>query len=185
MSKIVIISGSPTDNSRLFALTDHVTNQLEVEGHEVKHINVSELPADALVRANFRNSEIIAANELVAQADAIIIASPVYKAAYTGILKAYLDLLPQKGFENKITLPLFIGGTLAHLLAIEYSLKPLVHILGGYTILPGVFAIDEWVDRLEEGGYHLKESLVNRLTLATNQLHEQLLKLQLKVTVLQ
>jgi FMN reductase len=59
-------------------------------------INVSDLPAEDLISAHF-DPAIQQANELVEKADAIIVASPVYKASYTGVFKTYLDLLPQKG----------------------------------------------------------------------------------------
>lgn len=74
----------------------------------------------------------------------VVIASPVYKASYTGILKAFLDLLPQTGLKGKVTLPLFIGGTIAHLLSLDYTLKPLLSVLGSRNIVGGVFTIDQW-----------------------------------------
>jgi hypothetical protein len=36
----------------------------------------------------------------------VVIASPIYKAAYPGALKALLDLLPQATLAGKIALPL-------------------------------------------------------------------------------
>ncbi|WP_437719533.1 NAD(P)H-dependent oxidoreductase [Sorangium sp. So ce448] len=47
----------------------------------------------------------------------VVIATPIYKASYTGALKAFLDLLPQFGLAGKAALPLATGGTLAHVLA--------------------------------------------------------------------
>jgi len=64
------------------------------------------LPAEDLIKARFDSEAILNANKKVAEADGVIIASPVYKAAYTGILKTYLDLLPQKGFAEKTIFPL-------------------------------------------------------------------------------
>jgi FMN reductase len=62
-------------------------------------------------------------------ASGVIIVSPVYKAAYSGALKTLLDLLPQDILKDKPVFPLMVGGSGAHLLAIDYSLKPL---LAGY-----------------------------------------------------
>lgn len=171
MSKIVIVSGSPTERSRLFALTDYATKQLEEEGHTVEHIKVASLSSDALIRADFNHPDIIAASQLVANADGVIIASPVYKATYTGVLKTFLDLLPQKGLVGKKVLPLFIGGTIAHLLAIDYGVKPLLNALGATTIHTGVFAIDEWVSKED---YRIDEQLSARLESAIKDYSEWL-----------
>ncbi|MDQ0896682.1 NAD(P)H-dependent oxidoreductase [Paenibacillus sp. V4I7] len=61
------------------------------------------------------------------------------EASYTGVLKAFLDLLPQKGLECKVVLPLAVGGTISHLLAIDYALKPVLSALGARNILQGVY----------------------------------------------
>ena len=47
---------------------------------------------------------------------AVVIATPVYKAAYSGILKAFLDLLPQDGLDGKLVLPTPAGLQLFELL---------------------------------------------------------------------
>ena len=163
MSNIVIISGSPTATSRLFAITDFAKAQLEQQGHHVEHIKVAELSAEALIKADFKHPDIIEASKRVEEADGVIIASPVYKATYTGVLKTFLDLLPQKGLAHKPILPLFIGGTLAHLLAIDYGVKPLLTALGAQTIHTGVYAIDEWVKKDEQLQYLIDEQLRLRL----------------------
>jgi len=170
MSKIVLIAGSPTHGSRLFGLTQYATDHLALSGYEVDVVSAAELPAEDLLRANINSSAIQQALATIAQADAVIIASPVYKAAYSGALKTILDLVPQKGFQGKVVLPLFIGGTIAHLLAIDYALKPVVAALGGTNILTGVFAVDQWVSRTEHGGFELTEELKDRIDASVSEL---------------
>lgn len=51
----------------------------------------------------------------------MIIATPIYKAAYTGVLKVFLDLLPTNALAGKIILPIGTGATPAHLLALDYG----------------------------------------------------------------
>src|SRR5699024_11441012 len=67
-------------------------------------------------------------------------------SAYTGILKALLDLLPQDVFKSKVVLPIMLGGSYKHLLAIEYTLKPVISILKGNS-LNGVYIVDNKVDK--------------------------------------
>ena len=60
------------------------------------------------MRADF-NSPAIKQAIAAVEGAAVIIASPVYKASYSGALKTILDILPQKGLQGKVVLPLFIG----------------------------------------------------------------------------
>jgi FMN reductase len=174
MSHIVIISGSPTPGSRLNGLIRHVESKWIEKDIKVSHIRVTELPADALLHANFKDEQIQAALALVESASGIVIASPVYKASYTGILKAFLDLLPQTGLKGKIILPLFIGGTIAHLLSLDYALKPVITVLGGRHILGGVYAIDQWILKLDDGAFDLTEELQERLNHSAEELAEEI-----------
>ncbi len=176
MSKVVILSGSPSTQSRLYGLIHYATEQLREAGAEVTLLNVVDLPAEDLIKANFNSPDVTASLALLADADAVIVASPVYKAAYSGLLKIFLDLVPQEGLREKPVLPLFIGGTLAHLLVINYALKPVLNALGGRHILGGVYAVDQWVERLPGGAYGLSEELVVRLDRSVKELNE-LLKL--------
>lgn len=175
MANIIIISGSPTANSRLNGLIQHSEEQLKELGHEVVHLQVAALPAEDLIKANFASPAVIEAVAQVEKADAVIIASPVYKASYTGVLKTFLDLIPQKGFQNKLIVPLFIGGTISHLLSIDYALKPVAAALGATHILSGVYAIDQWVERVDGGGFKLSEELTERLAGTVSQLNEELI----------
>ncbi|TVX96450.1 NADPH-dependent FMN reductase [Cohnella terricola] len=180
MSHIVIISGSPTPGSRLNGLIEFVEGKWNEKGIKISHIRVADLPAEALLHANFKDEQILAALALVESASGVVIASPVYKASFTGILKAFLDLLPQTGLKGKVTLPLFIGGTIAHLLSLDYALKPVLSVLGSRNILAGVFAIDQWVQRLENGGFELSDELAERLDRSADELAEEIEWLDLR-----
>ncbi|GCL70635.1 FMN reductase (NADPH) [Paenibacillus naphthalenovorans] len=162
--KIAIIVGSPNKVSRLNGLTRFVEEKLQASGNvQLNWVQVTELPPDDLIYARFDSQDVRLANGKVQEADAVIVASPVYKASYTGVLKTYLDLLPQGALEGKIVLPLFIGGTISHLLSIDYALKPVLAALGARHVLGGVFAVDSWVTKTEQGGYELEEELKSRL----------------------
>lgn len=167
MSKIVIISGSPNEASRLNGIVQYVQHQLIEQNLTTKIISVVYLPAEDLIHANFNSPAIQEANKLVEEANAVIIASPVYKASYTGVLKTYLDLLPQKGLDGKIIAPLFIGGTIAHLLSIDYALKPVLASMGARLYVSGVYAVDSQIERTQgdngEPIFTLTEDLQLRL----------------------
>ncbi|MCT8152809.1 NADPH-dependent FMN reductase, partial [Klebsiella aerogenes] len=98
-----------------------------------------------LLYARFDNPALHTLNEQLAGADGLIIATPVYKASFSGALKTLLDLLPERALEGKIVLPLATGGTIAHMLAVDYALKPVLNALKAQEILHGVFADDSQV----------------------------------------
>ncbi|MDQ8735082.1 NADPH-dependent FMN reductase [Paenibacillus sp. LHD-38] len=178
MPKIVIISGSPNASSRLNGITQYVEQQLIEKNLTVDLITVVSLPPEDLIHARFGSPAIVEANKLVEDADAVIIASPVYKASFTGVLKTFLDLLPQKGLDGKIIAPLFIGGTIAHLLSIDYSLKPVLASMGAKIYVSGVYAVDSQINRTQEPNeapvFEINEELTLRLTETVNELTREL-----------
>ncbi|MDR7318042.1 NADPH-dependent FMN reductase [Brevibacillus nitrificans] len=174
MAKIVVISGSPYKGSRLDTVLAQADRLLQEAGHQAEWIHVRDLPADDLLHVRFDSPAIVQANEKVAQADAVVIATPIYKAAYSGALKVFLDLLPQKGLENKLVLPVAIGGTIAHLLAIDYALKPVISALGARHVLAGAFILDALVKKGEDGTGELQEEAAARLKDSVGQLVQEL-----------
>ena len=147
MTKTVIINGTNSRTSRVSAIQQYILRELE----NTETIEVFTLPAYDLITANFASEEIRKANLVVEQADVVIVLTPIYKAAYSGILKVYLDLIPQKGFENKHIIPIAVGGTQHHLLAIDYALKPIFSALGATSISQGVFILDKQIEWKEQG----------------------------------
>lgn len=174
-AKIAVIVGSPNKESRLNGLVWYVAEKLSAaENVEFQRIHTADLPPADLVFARFDSPDVRGANRKVEEADAVVVASPVYKASYSGVLKAYLDLLPQKALEGKIVLPLMIGGTISHLLAAEYALKPVLSALGARHILGGVFAVDTWVTKSGQDRYELTGELRQRLDDSAAQLLQEL-----------
>lgn len=68
--------------------------------------------------------------ERVRSSDVLIVASPTYKAAYTGLLKAFLDRFPDQGLADVCAVPVMTGGSAGHSLAPDTTLRPLLAALG-------------------------------------------------------
>jgi SsuE family FMN reductase len=100
--------------------------------------------AEAVLAADTQHPAISDVVEAVEAAHGLIVASPVYKAAYTGLLKAFLDLLPQYALARKTVLPLVTGGTPAHLLAVDYALRPVLASMGAH-VGQGYFLLDQLI----------------------------------------
>ncbi|MFD6556299.1 NADPH-dependent FMN reductase [Streptomyces sp. NPDC058398] len=151
MATIVSVSGSPSPTSRTTRLLRHLDDRLRLHGHEVIPLDVRTLPAQALLGADFRHPAIVEAAALFEGADGVVIGTPVYKAAYSGLLKSLLDLLPQYALAGKTVLPLATGGSTAHVLAIDYALRPVLTSMGASHIVPGWFTLDKDVTAGEDG----------------------------------
>lgn len=160
---IVSLSGSPSPRSRSRWLLQLAQTRLESNASEASLIAVRELPSAALLDADTRAEPIRRAIDQIARAELLLVATPIYKAAYSGLLKLFLDLLPPDTLRGKTVLPLATGGSLAHFLALDYALKPVLAALGARDILDGVYATDAQLVPHESGGYVPDAVLVERL----------------------
>ena len=164
--KIIGIQGSPSAGSRSGSLLAVAQSRLQAVAGNAHLIAVRELPPQALLHAQFDHPLIRQALAEVAQAQVVLIATPIYKAAYSGLLKTFLDLLPQDALRGKTVLPLATGGSIAHLLALDYALKPVLSALGARDILDPVYATDAQIPRHETLGYSPLPEVVERIDLA-------------------
>ncbi|MBC3434609.1 NADPH-dependent FMN reductase [Pseudomonas sp. BW16M2] len=142
---VVSVGGSPSLRSRSGVLLERSRDWLQERGVEVVTFQVREFPAEDLLHARFDSPQVRHFNELVAQADGLVVATPVYKASFAGALKTLLDLLPERALEHKVVLPIATGGSIAHMLAVDYALKPVLSALKAQETLQGIFADDSQV----------------------------------------
>lgn len=157
MSTILTISGSPSTSARTGVLVGHVNSRLVEAGHDVRTLQVRQLPTLPLLTEDLTDPEISAAVTCVLDADGIVVASPVYRAAYSGLVKALLDLLPKRALRGRAILPLATGGSQGFLVAMDYALNPLLASKGADHVVRGEFVLDSRI-RPELGESALDES---------------------------
>jgi len=146
MPSVLVVSASPSEKSKTAALAQHVTDRLISMEMEARHVRLRDLLPEALVRADTSNAEVAEAVALVKDAHGVVLVTPTYKASYSGLLKVFLDLLPQYALAGKAILPLATGGTLAHALMLDYALRPVLHALGARHSVQGHFVIESVLD---------------------------------------
>nr|BFD86413.1 NADPH-dependent FMN reductase [Streptomyces sp. Xyl84] len=151
MATVLSVSGSPSASSRTHRLLRHLDQRLVDQGHDVIPLDVRAVPAEALLGADPRHPAIVEAAGLFARADGVVVGTPVYKASYAGVLKALLDLLPQYALTGKTVLPLATGGSVAHVLAIDYALRPVLTSMGAAHVVQGWFTLDKDITVREDG----------------------------------
>ena len=154
------ISGSPAARSKSRTLLERALSTLAERGVTTTLIDLSALPADALL-ARRRATEVENALGSVSQATIIVASTPVYRATYSGLLKVFFDLLPLNGLVGKTGIPIATGGSPAHQLVIDHGLRPLFASVGAVTTPTGVYGTDS---AFENGAPH--ESLIARLDAA-------------------
>ncbi|MCF5050401.1 NADPH-dependent FMN reductase [Pseudomonas syringae] len=142
---VVTLGGSPSQRSRSGVLLDKTRQWLQDKGVEVVSYQIRDFPAEDLLHARFDSPKVIDLLQQVANADGLVIATPVYKASFSGALKTVLDLLPERALAHKIVLPMATGGSIAHMLAVDYALKPVLSALKAQELLHGIFAEDSQI----------------------------------------
>ena len=174
MAFVVTIGGSPSGSSRSAAVLDLARQRLQARGNETEAIVVRSLNPEDLIYERYESPALKATFETVSRADGIIIATPIYKAAYSGVLKVYLDLLPANSFAQKVVLPMATGGSPAHTLVIDYALRPVLTALGSSHILGGVYLIDSEIKPLnaasDTSAIQLETSAAERFEAALDEL---------------
>lgn len=76
----------------------------------------------------------------IEQADVLVVASPIYRAAYPGLFKHVFDLVGRGGLEHKPVILAANGGSAHHALVIESHLRPLFSSLGAHTAPTGIYS---------------------------------------------
>ena len=142
---VVTLGGSPSQRYRSGVLLDKTRQWLQRQGVEVVSYQIRDFPAEDLLHARFDSPKVIDLLQQIANADGLLIATPVYKASFSGALKTVLDLLPERALAHKVVLPIATGGSIAHMLAVDYALKPVLSALKAQELLHGIFAEDSQI----------------------------------------
>ena len=146
---ILALSSAPDVSSRADAVGARSAERLRRLGHEVVELRIRDLPAEPLLWRDLSHPAIVGALDLLDSADAVIVTSAVYQASFAAPLKAFLDLLPMNGLRGKQVLPFMVGGSLAHVLALDYGLRPVLQSLtpahvstGRYVLASSITVLD-------------------------------------------
>lgn len=147
MTTITLVVGSNQSYSRVQGLVEYCMDQFSLMNLKTDLIMVNELNHEALLTADFSHPDILEANQKIMNSQAVLFFTPIYKASYSGILKTYLDLLPQKALSEKIVYSVALGGSTNHVLALPYALEPVLKELGAEYLLQSTFIHQSAVTR--------------------------------------
>ena len=139
---VIAFSGSPSTTSKTALLAEHVLGLVGCPGSPGRHYRVGAVEPRALLTGNVKDALLAEMVQAVEAAHGVIVATPIYKAAYSGLLKAFLDVLPQFALAGKAVLPVATGGSIAHVLALDYALRPVLQSMGARHIVQSHFVAE-------------------------------------------
>jgi FMN reductase len=88
--------------------------------------------------------------DVVLKADVLVVASPVFKATYTGLLKVFLDRLGYHALSSSLALPILVMKHPEHALSVEIHMRPLLVELGATVPTPGLAVIESDLGKLDQ-----------------------------------
>jgi FMN reductase len=138
---VAVVVGNPKPQSRTLDAATYVARELSGQEPDLV-VDLAELGARLL---DWQDETVAGLVAEVGAADLVVFASPTYKAAYTGLLKLFLDRFKTDGLGG-IAIPLMLGGGPGHALAPELTLRPVLTEVGGIVPTKGLYVVDSAYD---------------------------------------
>jgi FMN reductase len=138
VSSIVVIVGNPRAGSRTRAVGEAVAARLAacIDGAGVDVIELADVGPALFEWADPHVDQLRAQ---VRDAAALVVATPTYKASYTGLLKLFLDRFDAGELGGVPTVSVMTGGSAAHTLAVDVHLTPVLVEIGASCPARGLY----------------------------------------------
>ncbi|MFT4267426.1 MAG: FMN reductase [Xenophilus sp.] len=160
--KIVAVAGSTRSPSRTLVLVDHLlaglAQAVPVETQLIELGSLAPQLAGGLERGGLPAAA-QAQIEAIEHADLLLVASPVYRASYTGLFKHLFDLVHHEALIDVPVLLAATGGSDRHALVIDHQLRPLFSFFQARTLPIGVYASEQDFDGYAIGSAALRERI--------------------------
>ena len=141
---VVAVVGNPRPDSRTHRLARTLASEVaRVLGAAAGEVDLAEFGPAVLDQGA---AGVRAAVAEVLGAGVLVVASPTYKATYSGLLKAFLDRLGTGSLAGKTAVPVLLGGAPSHQLAVDVHFTPLLLELGAAVPARGLFVLESDVE---------------------------------------
>ncbi|AGL85975.1 MULTISPECIES: FMN reductase [Pseudomonas] len=142
---VVALSGGTWRPSRTLVLTQALL--AELSGHLSFNAHLIELgdiarPVGAALSRQELPAEVEAELQAIENADLLIVAAPVYRGSYPGLLKHLFDLIDLNALIDTPVLLAATGGSERHALVLDHQLRPLFSFFQALTLPIGVYATE-------------------------------------------
>jgi FMN reductase len=135
---VAVVVGSPEPASRTLTAATRLAESLA--GTPDLVLDLVRLGPELLDESSERVAGLVA---WIGAADLVIVASPTYKGAYTGLLKLFLDRFDRGTGLRGLAVPLMLGRGLEHSLTPELTLRPVLTELGATVPGRGLYVTEE------------------------------------------
>jgi FMN reductase len=145
---LVAVSGSLHSPSKTTVLTrailDEAVAQLDDDRIEPHLIELSEVGTEfaGALQRDALSPVALETLQRIEEATLLIVASPVYRASFTGLFKHVFDFVGQYSLIDKPVLLAATGGSDRHALILEHQFRPLFSFFQAVTLPLGVYAKD-------------------------------------------
>ncbi|MET3806264.1 FMN reductase [Nakamurella sp. UYEF19] len=147
---IVVVVGNPKAGSRTLtaaaALAAAVAGALPASTTTV--VDLAGIAGGLLAPWSLSEEASIAV-AAVRSADVLVVATPTYKASFTGLLKLLLDTLPAGSLASTVVLPLTVSAGPAHRHLADWQLRPVLGELGAVTPVPSLLLSESELPELD------------------------------------
>lgn len=150
MTRLAVLVGSPDPHSTVHSAARHAAAALARRtGLDQPHlIDLAELRAFLLSGDDPTPAR--DARDAVRGSDVLLVASPQWHGTYTGLLKVFLDQLPQLGLAHAVAVPLAAVEDPRNSRGIEDDLRLVLSELGAWVTEPALLLADEELAQPEE-----------------------------------
>jgi FMN reductase len=131
--RLTVLCGNPRQQSRTLAAANGVADRVlgtATAGGPTWTRSIVDLAEIGHEMFASRRPAVADAVDRVTASDLLVVATPVYKGSYSGLLKAFLDWLPYRGLEGVVAVPMTVMASPTHALAADVHLRPLLLELG-------------------------------------------------------
>ena len=147
---IGVVVGNPKPGSRTRTVAETVAavaaEAAGLAGADRHTLDLAELGPELF---DWSSERVRQAVDAVRHCTLAVVASPTYKASYTGLLKSFLDWFATTDLADVVVVPVMVGAAPQHALAIEVHLRPVLVELGATLPTRGLYVMESQLADLD------------------------------------
>jgi len=151
VSAVAVVVGNPKPRSRTLTVAEAVATAAAdaagLTGGTSMTVDLADLGPRLF---DWSSPEVRAAVDSVRASALAVVASPTYKASYTGLLKSFLDWFSTTDLDGVTVVPVMVGAGRQHALAVEVHLRPVLVELGATLPTRGLYVTEDELEELDD-----------------------------------
>jgi FMN reductase len=151
MGRVGTVVGNPKPRSRTRDVAEAVTaaaaGAVGLAGSEQVTIDLADL---APLLFDWSSTEVRDAVDTIRSCSLAVVASPTFKASYTGLLKSFLDWFGTTDLAGVAVVPVMVGAGPQHALAVEVHLRPVLVEIGAVVPTRGLYVTEAQLETLDD-----------------------------------